>query len=347
MISRPPIGGTVQEASAKSANPQPNPVVAHTVQQSSLSIICVNWNSLSYLRECIGSIYAHQPRTAFEVIVVDNASPEGGVDTLRALYPAVQIVRSDTNLGFAGANNLGFRHSSGEYVLLLNPDTLVLGDALDIMLEQLRTIPDVGVVGCKLLNSDLSISTTSIQKFPTIVNQVLTAEWLRVKLPDLPLWSIGPLFRPTDKAIRVDVIPGACMMLKRDVFAQVGLLSEDYFMYAEDIDLNYKVRKLGLGSYYIGSAEVIHHGGRSSTHHPVSQWSTIMVHRAMVRYFRKNRGRAYSLAYRIAIGCAAAVRLMLLGFICVFGNRQNVRWSASKWSHVLRWSLGFDSLRAS
>jgi N-acetylglucosaminyl-diphospho-decaprenol L-rhamnosyltransferase len=314
---------------------------------SGLSILCVNWNSLCYLRACIGSIYQNAPHIPFEIVVVDNASPEGGIDAISELYPEIRLVKSNSNLGFAGANNLGFRHCSGEYILLLNPDTEILGGALDLMLEQLRNVPDAGIVGCKLLNSDMTVSTTSIQKFPTIINQVLTAEFLRLKFPDLPLWSIGPLFRPARSAVRVDVIPGACIMIKRSVFEQVGLLSDDYFMYAEDIDLNYKVRKLGLSSYYVGAAEVLHHGGKSSTQQPVSQWSTIMVHRAMVRYFRKSRGPAYSVAYRFAIGCAACFRLLILAGAFVLGNRKSVRCSASKWSHVLRWSLGFDSLRVS
>jgi GT2 family glycosyltransferase len=314
---------------------------------SSLSILCVNWNSLCYLRACIGSIYQNAPHIPFEIVVVDNASPEGGIDTLQELYPDIRLIKSDRNLGFAGANNLGFRYCSGDYVLLLNPDTEIIGGALDLMLDQLRNTPDAGIVGCKLLNSDMTVSTTSIQKFPTIINQILTAEWLRLRFPDLSLWSIGPLFRPVQSAIQVDVIPGACMMLKRVVFEQVGLLSEDYFMYAEDIDLNYKVRKVGLASYYVGAAEVVHHGGKSSTQQPASQWSTIMVHRAMVRYFRKSRGAAYSVAYRIAIGCAACFRLLILAAMFVLGGRKNFRCAASKWSHVLRWSLGFHSLHVS
>ena len=313
----------------------------------SLSILCVNWNSLCYLRACIGTIYQNAPHIPFEIVVVDNASPEGGIDTLQELYPDIRLIKSDRNLGFAGANNLGFQYCSGDYVLLLNPDTEIIGGALDLMLDQLRNNPDAGIVGCKLLNSDMTVSTTSIQRFPTITNQILTVERLRVRFPDLSLWSIGPLFRPVQGAIRVDVIPGACMMLKRAVFEKVGLLSEDYFMYAEDIDLNYKVRKLGLRSYYVGAAEVVHHGGKSSTQQPASQWSTIMVHRAMVRYFRKSRGVGYSVVYRIAIGCAACFRLLILAAMLVLGGRKNFRCAASKWSHVLRWSLGFDSLRVS
>lgn len=347
MITNSASGIAAQESPGANVVVGPSNRAISKTEQPILSIICVNWNSLRYLQDCIGSIYENQPSGGFEIVVVDNASPEGGVDEIRERFPEVQVVKSDKNLGFAGANNLGFRHSTGEYVLLLNPDTRIIGNSLDLMLEQLKKIPDAGIVGCKLLNSDLTVSTTSIQKFPTITNQVLTAEWLRMKFPDLPLWSIGPLFRPISGAVRVDVIPGACMMLKRSVFQRAGLLSEEYFMYAEDIDLNYKVRALGLSSYYVGSAEIIHHGGKSSTQQPLSQWSTIMVHRAMVRYFRKSRGAAYSLGYRIAIGCTACFRLLLLGLMFVFGDRKNARWSASKWSHILRWSLGLDSLRTS
>ena len=92
-----------------------------------LSIIIVNWNSLDYLIECIASIYKHAPSISFEIVVVDNASPEGGVETIARQFPLVKLVRSDSNLGFAAANNLGFRESYGQYILLLNPDTRLIG----------------------------------------------------------------------------------------------------------------------------------------------------------------------------------------------------------------------------
>jgi hypothetical protein len=215
------------------------------------------------------------------------------------------------------------------------------------MLDRAKLLPDVGIVGCKLLNTDLSIATTSIQKFPTILNQVLNIEHFRLRFPNCPLYDIGPLFSENSTPVRVDVIPGACMMLKREVFEQAGLLTEDYFMYAEDIDLNYKIRNLGLSSYYVGDAKMVHHGGRSSSQQKVSQWSTVMTYRAMLKFYRKSRGGLYGAAYRVAMGCAAVVRLILLAIMFPFGDRLGIRWAAAKWSTILKWSLGIEELGTS
>ena len=309
-----------------------------------ISIICVNWNSLDYLRECIASIYENTKGLSFEVIVVDNASPEGGIETLQDQFQEIVVVKSEKNVGFAAANNLGFRHSIGRNVVLLNPDTKLVGPAIGTMLERLKSLPDAGVVGCTLLNTDLSISTSSIQKFPTILNQIFNIEYLRVRFPRFPLWDISPLFSEHLKPVKVDVIPGACMMLKRDVFEQAGLLTEEYFMYAEDVDLNYKTRRMGLSSYYVGEARIVHHGGGSSSRQKVSQWSTVMTYRAMLRFYRKTRGGLYGTAYRLAMGLAALVRLVLLGLMFPFGDREAVRCSAAKWKTILEWAVGIERL---
>jgi len=311
-----------------------------------LSIICVNWNSLDLLLDCLESLYALPTGTTFETLVVDNASPEGGIEVVGERFPQVRIIKSPTNVGFAKANNLGFLNSSGRYVLLLNPDTLVLGSAIATMLDAIQSIGDAGIVGGMLLNTDLSVSTTSIQKFPTILNQVLTFEWLRVHFPNCPLWEIGPLFSATVGPVKVDVIPGACMMLKREVYERAGMLSEDYFMYAEDIDLNFRVRQLNLSSYYVGSAKIVHHGGRSSSKQGGSQWSTVRTCRAMMQLFRTHRGSMYARAYRAALGCTAAMRLIALAAIYPLGDRDGVRGSVAKWSTVLKWSLGIEQLGA-
>lgn len=311
-----------------------------------LSIICVNWNSLKYLIECIASIHENPPEGTYEVIVVDNASPEGGVETLTERFPSVRIVKSATNLGFAGANNLGFRQSFGRYIFLLNPDTRVIGSAITLMLDHLRLLPDAGIVGCTLLNSDLSIATNSIQKFPTILNQLFTAEWLRLRFPALPLWDIAPLFSERCEALKVDVIPGACMMLKRDVFERVGMLTEDYFMYAEDIDLNYKIRKAGLSSYYIGQARIIHHGGRSSAMQKISHWPVVMTYRAMWRFFRMRRGYVYAMGYRVTTGCAALMRLVLLLAMLPFMGSAGICGAVAKWHSILKWAIGMEQLQA-
>jgi GT2 family glycosyltransferase len=275
---------------------------------------------------------------------VDNASPEGGTEILADKFPHVKILKCEKNVGFAAANNLGFAKAAGQYILLLNPDTKLIGAAIQVMLDQFKNLPDAGIVGCKLLNTDLSISTSSIQKFPTILNQAVNVESLRLRFPGCPLWDIAPLFSKSLRPVKVDVIPGACMMIRREAFEAAGMLSEDYFMYAEDIDLNYKVRKLGYASYYIGEGQIIHHGGRSSSRQKASQWSTIMTYRAMLRFYRKSRGRAYGAAYRIAMGLAAATRLMLLSIMYPFGDRLGIRWAFAKWCTILMWSLGIERL---
>ena len=184
----------------------------------------------------------------------------------------------------------------------------------------------------------------SIQKFPTILTSVLDAEYLLLRWPHCPLWDIQPLFQENVKVIKVEVIPGACMLLKREVFEKVGMLSEDYFMYGEDLDLNYKLKHANYNNYYVGQAAIIHHGGRSSVQQKVSQWSTIMRHQAMLQYYRKTRGLVYKSMYRAAIGCAAAARLMILALMLPLGNivweRKSLKASLAKWKAVLNWALG-------
>ena len=309
-----------------------------------LSIICVNWNSVDYLRECIASVYEHTRDISFEIIVVDNASSQDGVDTLKEQFPEVTIIKSATNLGFAGANNVGFRQSTGAYVLLLNPDTELISPAINVMLARTKSLPDAGIVGCRLLNTDLSVQLTAIQKFPTILNQVLDLEYLQLRWPHCPLWEIAPLFSTDVKLIQVEVISGACMLLRREVFEQVGMFSEEYFMYAEDIDLNYKVKSAGFTNYYVGEAAMIHHGGKSSSRQDVSYWATTMKYRAMRRLFQKTRGRLYGSMYRVAMGCAAVGRLTVLALAYPLGNivwdREALRFATKKWIVILRWALG-------
>jgi GT2 family glycosyltransferase len=307
-----------------------------------VSIVCVNWNALAYLRESLASIYQHTSGIRFEIIVVDNASPDGGGDALKAEFPEITLVKSSKNLGFAGASNLGFRHSSGSYVLLLNPDTKLVSPAINILVEQMKSLPDAGILGCRLLNTDLSVQTASVQKFPTLLNQLTNVEYLRLRWPGCPLWDISPLFRNTEAPVKVEVIPGACMLLKREVFEKAGLLTEDYFMYAEDIDLNYKVRRLGFSSYYVGAAQIVHHGGKSSSRQPVSHWSVIMKHRAMLMYYGMSGGRLYGMLYRMTMGVSALVHLALLALVFPFGDKELIRLTSAKWSTVLKWSVGLE-----
>ncbi|HLH32585.1 MAG TPA: glycosyltransferase family 2 protein [Terriglobia bacterium] len=313
-----------------------------------LSIISVNWNSVRYLRDCLRSIYRFTTGVSFEVIIVDNASSERDVDSLYALFPDIRIIQSIRNLGFAAANNVAFTHSSGDYIVFINPDTTLVGPAITTLYNAIRSLPDAGMVGGTLLNPDLSVQSESIQTFPTILNQVLDSQHLRKVWPGCPLWDGRPSAAAPGVPARVDMIPGPCMVVKRTAFEAVGGFTEDYFMYAEDIDLNYKMAQLGLHRYYIESAQIIHHGGTSSKKQSMSQWPTMMKFRAMLLYYGRTRGELYALMYRLAMGGNAVIRLVLLGlafpFAMVSRGAERVAWAAAKWRAVLRCAVGLHNL---
>jgi len=301
-----------------------------------LSIICVNWNSLDYLHGCIRSIYEHTHVISFEIIVVDNASPVGEVDSLQRQFPAVKLVKSSVNLGFAGANNLGFQHSSGEYIVFLNPDTKLLSPAINVLFERINLLRNAGIVGCKLLNANLSIQTSSILRFPTIFDVFLQVECLRLRWPRL--WGIGPLFSDNTEPVTVQAISGACMLVHRNVFAAIGMFSEDYFMYSEDLDLCYKAKVAGLKNYYIGKAEIVHYGGTSSP----SEWQTVMKQKAELRFCEKNYGRLYAWFFRVFSIVNASARLTVLALLSFPVKKRDLETTSVKWKRILKTLLTYS-----
>lgn len=313
-------------------------------QRMDLSIIIVNWKSTDFLLACLENIKTDVTSARAQIIVVDNASAEDEILRIQNSHADITLIKSERNLGFSRANNLGFRHAIGEYILFLNPDTEPVGTAIDVLLRKIKALPDAGIVGCRLLNSDRTVQLSSIQKFPTVLSQVLDAERLLRLWPGCPLWRLDPLFAPISTPVQVDAISGACMMVRREVFAAVGMLSEDYFMYSEDLDLNYKVRRAGFKNYYVGEAEVIHHGGKSSSRQGSAQWGVIMKCQATLTYFCNTRGRLYGLQYRGAMVCAALVRLFLLGiwYPCdaIAGDGNGTLQALKKWGAVLSWAAG-------
>jgi GT2 family glycosyltransferase len=299
-----------------------------------LSIICVNWNSVDYLLECIPSVYEYTRGISFEIIVVDNASPLGDVNVLKQRFPDIVLIQSKENLGFAGANNLGVRQAKGQCVVFLNPDTKLVSPALDMMLHSLQSLPDGGIVGCKLLNGDLSMQTSCVMLYPTILNQFLQVEYLRLRWPRF--WGIGALFSENPCPVKVQAISGACMLMRREVFEKVGMFSEDYFMYAEDLDLCYKVARAGFSNYYVGEATIVHYAGKSSQ----PDWQTVMKVRSELRFCVKNYGRFYGVIFRIASTVNAIARLLVIvglrSFSNDLGRKEALRSAAVKWTAVIR-----------
>jgi hypothetical protein len=294
-----------------------------------LSIIIVNWKSKDFLQTCLTSVYAQTRGVAFEVIVIDSGSFDGCAEMLRERFPQVRFIQSADNLGFAKANNLATRSARGDVLLFLNPDTELPGPAIQTLLAALESLPDAGAVGAKLLNTDGTIQTSCIQSFPTILNQVLDAEVLRRRFPRSRLWGMAALFATNERPQPVEAVSGACVLVRRAAFEEVGGFSEEYFMYGEDLDLSHKLRAAGLVNYFVPAAGLVHHGGSSTAQAP-SDFSVVMMRESVWRFLRKTRGRSYAAGYRLALGMAACVRLVLL-----VG-----RPAARKWRAILKWSLG-------
>lgn len=311
-----------------------------------LSILIVNWNSAALLRECLASIYAAKPKLEFETIVVDNASFDEAAGMVRDEFPAVKFIQSQSNLGFSKANNLGASTATGRNLLFLNPDTEIVGDALQQMSRFLDATPDAAIAGCKLLNTDRSVQTSCVQSFPSILNQALDAEVLRKVFPHSDIWGMQAIFTQDDAPMSVEVVSGACLMIKAEVFGKVGQFSSNYFMYAEDADLCFKTKETGLHNYYLPKISVVHHGGGSSDTKPASNFAPVMMRESLLEFMRLRRGPVYAAAYQGTMFLIAAVRLTILAlafpFAMVAGKRGALRNASSKWFSVLRWAAGME-----
>jgi len=308
-----------------------------------LSIIIVNWNSRDFLQKCIASILDAKIKSRHEIIVIDSGSFDGSCEMVKQCYPQVKFIQSEVNLGFAKANNAAFKASSGSHVLFLNPDTEVINSALDIMFEQVQKLPKAGAIGCKHLNADGSVQTDCIQSFPTILNQLLNSEFLMVLFPNSRLWGMASLFGTTTGPTEVDVISGACIMMKRSVFERIGQFSEDYFLYAEDLDLCYKAGQAGYKNYYVPDATIFHFGGRSTQQRP-SDFAVVLMRVSVWRFLRKTRGEMYGSGYRCSMLISAMGRvfclLVLLPIYLIRGSFSAWKASLRKWWAISSWSVG-------
>lgn len=311
-----------------------------------LSIIIVNWNSKDYLRKCILSVSSGTQGLDYEIIVIDSASYDGCAEMLCEEFPEVSFIQSTENSGFAKANNEAFNVSRGGKLLFLNPDTEVEGDAINELFRQLEALPGAGAVGGKLLNSDRTIQDTCIRAFPSILNQMFDSQWLKDRFRTSSLWGNAPIYSVGRDAAPIDAISGACLMVTREAFEQVGGFSNDYFMYSEDIDLCFELKKAGYKLFYVPGAIVVHHGGGSSAKSEVSEFSEVMMVESRCRFFRKHKSHLYSSLYRVIIAATSMLRLYLSLLLWPInylnGKSASSHFTLRKWLSRLRWSLGLE-----
>ncbi|MCP4425627.1 MAG: glycosyltransferase family 2 protein [Chloroflexi bacterium] len=261
-----------------------------------LSIIIVSWNVRELLRACLHSIDAGRGGLDLELIVVDGASGDGSPAMVREAFPWVKLIACDENVGFPKGNNIGLAEVNGRYILLLNPDAEIRGDALPIMLDYLERHPDVGVVGPQLLNADGSIQS-SRRRFPTLATAFFESTWLESIAPKRILRHYYTLDLPDDETADIDWGMGACLMTRREVVEQIGGLDEAYFMYSEELDWQRRIKDAGWRIVYLPTAQVLHHVGKSSEQAVTARH--INFQRAKLRYFRKYHGRAATAVLRL------------------------------------------------
>jgi GT2 family glycosyltransferase len=277
----------------------------------SISIVIVNWNTKDLLLDCIRSIRQASCARDAEIIVVDNASTDGSVQAVAQL-PNITVISNKTNRGFAAANNIGIRASSGRYVCLINSDVKVLEGCLDSMREYMDRNPKVGLLGPQVLNKDMSFQA-SCAELPSIRNTLMQALMLDKLFPRVGLFR-ARLVHDFDyeKTQEVEVLSGCFLMARREALERVGLLDERFFIYKEDVDWCKRFADAGWGVRFYPAARAIHYGGASSSAAPAA--FLIEMEKANLQYWHKHHGllacnmaAAISLAHYCLRMCAWAV----------------------------------------
>ncbi len=288
-----------------------------------ISVILVNWNAGELLQEAVESAavdLGSGEALAWEIVVVDNASNDGSADRLPGRYPNLHLIRNQRNLGFARAANQGLSASSGKLVLFLNPDVRVQDRAISRLAGCLNRDSRMGIVGCRLLNVDLT-HQRSVENFHSVKGLVL--DNLCLFLPSF--LADGTSHRARLVPARtgdVDWLHGAFLLCRRSVLEKLGGFDPDYFMYGEDMDLCYRVHRAGYRVVYIDEIAVIHVGNASAAQ-LFGQTRSLEILRSTLIFFRKHRGVFSTCAFRFLAGGKFAGRALISSMLALYRNREH------------------------
>lgn len=290
-----------------------------------LSIVIVNWNVQELLQRCLLSLSrgeatvaptpaVAQPGLTYEIIVVDCASSDGSAEMVRGEFPWVWLIASDENLGYARGNNLGLAKATGHYLLILNPDTEIVDDALATMTRYLDAHPWVGALGPQLRFPDGTLQS-SRRRFPSLATAFCESTLLHQWFPNNRAARHYHLAdHPADVTQAVDWLVGAALMIRREAWQQVGPLDEGFFMYFEELDWCRRCRAAGWEIHYLPAAQITHHEGKSSEQ--VMAARTIRFQSSKIRYYRKYYG----------LGWALIIRFFLLGMFALQLSQESLKW---------------------
>lgn len=275
-----------------------------------LSVVIVSYKVRAYVEQCLASLLRSLRDIDAEVFVVDNNSHDGTVQLIRSRFPQVKVMGSSHNLGFARANNAAIRQSSGEYVLLLNPDTIVAEDTIRCVLDFMDAHPNAGSAGVAMQCADGSLAPESRRGRPSPMTAFYKMCGLCAMFPHSRFGRYYMGGMSWSEAGRIDVVSGAFCMMRRSALDRVGLLDEDFFMYGEDIDLSYRVLKGGYENWYL-PCRILHYKGESTQRE--SYRYVHVFYEAMLIFFRKHYGHLsflLSLPIKAAVVGKAALTLM-------------------------------------
>jgi GT2 family glycosyltransferase len=261
--------------------------LAHTrLPMVTMSIVIVSWNTREILRDCLASIYENAAPEEFQIIVVDNDSADGSAEMVKEQFPKVDLIVNDDNLCFAAANNVGFKIAKGDYILLLNSDTIVLGDALQKTLAYAQSKPDYGIVSCKILNEDHSLQPNCFM-LPSFLNSVLFLTGMYKLFPNSKFFGRAEMtWWDYANEIDVEALKGCFMLVRKEALDQVGGMDEQFFMYSEEIDWCYRFSKQGWKLGFYPDASIIHLGGVSAA--KLGADRALIKDKSSIRYMRKH-----------------------------------------------------------
>jgi hypothetical protein len=260
-----------------------------------LSIIIVSYNTKSLLRDCLASVKRCSSEVNLETIVVDNASSDDSCTMVREEFPGVTLIASSENGGFAGGNNQGIEASNGRYVMLLNPDTIVKPGAFRTLVDFMDRHAEAGYCGPHLLNADES-DQRSARRFPTPFSVFYSMSGMAERNPESRHTLELPVMTENSQPVSVDWLSGACLVVRQEALAHVGLLDTGFFMYFEETDWCRRLAKAGYSGWLVPDAEIIHLGGQSvgGRRSTAPFWGNHPVYwvRSRRYYMRKHFGRS-------------------------------------------------------
>ncbi|MBL0356225.1 MAG: glycosyltransferase family 2 protein [Chitinophagaceae bacterium] len=256
-----------------------------------VSVIIVNFNTCQLTSDCIKSVLEKTKDINIEIIVVDNASSDGSVPTIKKMFPGVTVIESHENIGFGKANNLGATSAKGTYLFLLNSDTLLLNNAIGYLAKCMQQDKDnrIGICGGNLFTKELQPNHSYASYYPTLLNIFLYRSRL------LKAFNKTDTFNLLDESKEVSIIIGADLFIRKKLFDELGGFDPYFFMYVEDGELNFRVRKAGFKIVSVPAAKIIHYQGKSST----TANKLIMEVSSYIYYFRKHHNQATVAVYKL------------------------------------------------